>query len=113
MVQGAGEEVGDVLEMVERVKEDLRKELLSKSDLSPLDSKLTSQQDDIDTLKQELEREIKKRLESTDRLDQLSLKQTQELESIQADLRKLQDLLKQKADSDEVDSLNTLINDMY
>lgn len=113
----SGLDLADIASLLDTLKEDLRKELVGKLELQVVDKGLRVWvREEIEILNEEIEREQKKVKDNSERIEghQNRLNSDSELIlALQNDVRKLYDSLKQKAEGDEIDSMNTLINELY
>eukprot|EP00347_Sterkiella_histriomuscorum_P003865 403362643 len=112
----SGLDIGEIISLLDQVKQDLRSELSSKFDHENLERRVTKLEQDANILFEELDKSklnIQLNVEKLDGHQNRLNSDSDLITELQNQLRRLTDQVKQKVDGEEIDSMTLLVNDMF
>ena len=98
------------------MKDDLRKEFTSKYEVDKLQGRLGMDEQDLDDINLNLGLDSRKIKENSERLDQQNQKindNADQIVELAKEIKRLNEHLKNKAETEDVESINNFVNDLY
>lgn len=111
-----GSDVTELIALIDKLKDDLRSELASKIDTESFDRRSKKLVDETNVLFAYIEEDKVAIKAIQDKIQGHSTRlqvDSELIHDLQNNMRKLSDNVKQKADGEEIDSINQLVSDMY
>jgi hypothetical protein len=113
---GGGLDLGELFSALDQIKSDLRNEFISKHLFDEYGRRLTKVEEDQSEMHLDIEsntKKIKEILEKLSGIDNRLNAESDIIQDLSNKVKKCEDSVRSKVDGDEIDSVNTLVHELY